>query len=173
MGKPSTLTKEVAELSPQEGKVDKIVQERRPDTKKELRSFLGVVGYYREFIENFTAVAKPLTDMTKKGESDVLRWNRKSEEAYEEFKRSLSQHPILRLPQFDKELILTTNASQEGIAAVLSQEYEGVKMPVMYISRKLIPAETRYSAIEQVLSISVGSEVVRFIFIWKGICARN
>ena len=137
------------ELSPQEGKVDKILQVRRPDTKKELRSFLGVVGYYRKFIENFAAVAKPLTDMTNKGEPDVLRWNCKSEEAYEELKRRLSQHPILRLPQFDKEFILTTDASQEGIGAVLSQEYEGVKMPVMYVSRKLIPAETRYSTIER------------------------
>ena len=87
--------------------------------------------------------------MTKKGEPDVLRWNCKSEEAYEELKRRLSQHPILRLPQFDKEFILTTDASQEGIGAVLSQEYEGVKMPVMYVSRKLIPAETRYSTIER------------------------
>ena len=113
------------ELSPQEGKVDKILQVRRPDTKKELRSFLGVVGYYRKLIENFAAVAKPLTDMTKKGEPDVLRWNCKSEEAYEELKRRLSQHPILRLPQFDKEFILTTDASQKGIGVVLSQEYEG------------------------------------------------
>ena len=85
---------------------------------------------------------------TKKGEPDVLRWNRKSEEAYEELKRRHLQHPILRLPQFDKEFILTTDATQEGIGAVLSQEYEGVKMSMMYISRKLIPAETRYSSIE-------------------------
>ena len=54
------------ELSTQEGKIDTILHVRRPDTKKELRSFLGVVGYCRKFIENFAAVAKQLTDMQRR-----------------------------------------------------------------------------------------------------------
>ena len=69
--------------------------------------------------------------------------------AFLTLKQKISEYPVLRLPDFEKEFILSTDASQTGIGAVLKQEHDGMKMPVMYISRKLKPAETRYSTIER------------------------
>ena len=79
----------------------------------------------------------------------VIVWDGATVEAFDRLQKSLSEYPILRLPQFDREFVLTTDASQSGIGAVLSQEYDGVKMPVMFISRKLKPAEQRYYTIER------------------------
>ena len=76
-------------------------------------------------------------------------WDDACETAFSKLKDVISTYPVLRLPDFDKPFILATAASSDGIGAVLLQEYDGMKMPVMYISRKLKPAETRYSTIER------------------------
>jgi len=136
-------------IQPQNDKIDKILSSGKPKTKKQLRSFLGSVGYYRKFIDQFAAIAKPLTDLTKKREPLLLRWNEEAGKGYELLKRKISEQPILRLPQFDRPFILCTDASQDGIGAVLMQEYDGERFPVVYISKKLKPAETRYATIER------------------------
>ena len=137
------------ELSPQKRTVEKILDVSRPETKKELRSFLGVVGYYRKFIPNFADVAKPLTDLTGGKTQNVIQWSEEAEEAYGKLKKEIAKYPVLRLPQLDKTFILATDASDKGISAVLMQEHGDGKFPVIYISRKLNPAETRYSTIEK------------------------
>ena len=123
------------------------MQVNSPKTKKEVRAFLGMVGYYRKFVANFATIAKPLTDLTKKGESTTVSWSNEATTAFETLKQVMSQYPVLRLPQFDKTFILTTDASQMGLGAVIMQEHDGMKMPVIYISRKLKDAETRFSTI--------------------------
>ena len=87
--------------------------------------------------------------MTRKGEPNVLKWSKSADEAYLLLKSKISEHPVLRLPQFDKPMILCTDASDVGIGAVLMQEFDGEKLPIVYASRKLNPAETRYSTIER------------------------
>ena len=87
--------------------------------------------------------------MTRKGEPNVLKWSKSADEAYLLLKSKISEHPVLRLPQFDKPMILCTDASDVGIGAVLRQEFDGEKLPIVYASRKLNPAETRYSTIER------------------------
>ena len=136
-------------LKPQQAKIDKILSVRRPATKSELRSFLGMVGYYQKFVQNFATLAKPLSDMTRKGYPNQTRWDPPAVQAFEQLKQVMSRYPILRLPQFDKQFILRCDASQTGLGAVLLQEHGGMNMPVMYISRKLKEAETRYSTIER------------------------
>ena len=69
------------EMRPQLQKVDKILQARHPQVKKEMRSFLGMVGYHRKFVWNFDSIAKPLTDKTKKGEPNVISWDKESMQA--------------------------------------------------------------------------------------------
>ena len=110
---------------------------------------MGAVGFYRKFVDKFAERAKPLTDMTRKGEPNVLKWSASADEAYLELKSKISEHPVLRLPQFDKPMILCTDASDVGVGAVLMQEFDDEKLPIVHASRKLNPAETRYSTIER------------------------
>ena len=108
------------------------------------------MGYYRQFINQFAAVAKPLTDLTKgKKKQEEIVWNEEANEAFELLKTRIAQYPILRLPCFNRSFILATDASEDGIGGVLMQEHDDGKFPVIYISRKLKSAETRYSTIER------------------------
>ena len=73
----------------------------------------------------------------------------KKNESFQTLKAALTQKPIMRLPHFEKQFVLQTDASDSGLGAVILLEYDGVNMPVMYISRKLNAAEIRYSTIER------------------------
>ncbi|XP_071503098.1 uncharacterized protein [Diadema antillarum] len=137
------------ELRPVQDKVKAVKNAPRPRTKKQLRSFLGLVGYYRRFIPNFAAIAAPLTDRTKKGEPTVIRWGDAEEMAFNTLKKKLEKEPILHLPDLDAPFILRTDASDIGLGAILLQERDGRKFPVAYASRKLLPREQRYSVMER------------------------
>ena len=136
-------------IQPQDRKIEKILEMRKPETKKELRSFLGTVGFHQKYIDKYAEKGKALTDLLKKGEPNQIKWDAESNESFQTLKTALTQKPILRLPNFEKQFVLQTDASDSGLGAVLLQEHDGVNMPVMYISRKLNAAETRYSTIER------------------------
>ena len=136
-------------LEPHQDKMDKILQAPRPQTKKQLRSFLGLVGYYRKFIPNFAAVAVPLTDRTKNKEPNKVVWEDSQELAFQSLKQRMVSSPILHLPDVEKDFILRTDASSTGIGAVLLQEHNDTKFPIAYASKKLLPREQRYSTIER------------------------
>jgi hypothetical protein len=84
-----------------------------------------------------------------KGQPLQVKWTPKAIEAFEFFKTKLSQYPVLRLPDLNKEMQLAVDSSSTGLGAVLMQSHEGQLCPVLYLSRKLKPAETRYSAVER------------------------
>ena len=134
---------------PSEDLVEKVRKATRPVTKKQLRSFLGLVGYYRAFVPNFAAIAVPLTDLTKKGCPNELTWTDVHENAFVALKQSVCQPPVLHLPNVNKPFILQTDASSEGIGAILLQEEGPVKHPVAFASKKLLPRERNYSTIER------------------------
>ena len=136
-------------LEPKTELVTKILQAPRPVNKKQLRSFLGLTGYYHRFIPNYATVASPLTDLTRKGEPNELQWNNEHERAFETLKARIANPPILKLPDNSKEYVLRTDASNVGIGAVLFQEENDVKHPVAFASRKLLPREVNYSTIEK------------------------
>ena len=129
--------------------VTKIQNAPRPTTKKQVRSFLGLAGYYREFIPHFSAVTAPLSDLVKKGCPNNVQWGPSQERAYQTIRDLLSKDPVLRLPDPTKEWVLRTDASDDGIGAVLMQEHEGKLFPVSYASKKLSRAERNYSTIEK------------------------
>lgn len=136
-------------LKPHPDKVRAIEEAPRPITKKQVRSFLGLVGFYRKFIPNFACIAVPLTDLTKKGQPNKVIWERSHEHAFGTLRNALIKFPILKLPNMSEPFILMTDASDYGIGAVLMQEQEGIKMPVSYASRKLKSSEVAYSTIEK------------------------
>ena len=132
-----------------EDNVAKIRDAPRPTTKKQIRSFMGLAGYYRDFIPNFAALAAPLSDLTRKGQPNKVEWGEAQEKAYQSIKALLTKEPILRLPDPGKTYFLRTDASDSGIGAVLMQEHDGKLFPVCYGSKKLSSAERNYSAIEK------------------------
>jgi len=83
--------------------VEKILQAPKPTNKQELRSFLGLIGFYRKFIPNFATVAVPLTDLTKKDKPNQLKWGEAQDRAFETLKSYIVKPPILRLPVFEKQ----------------------------------------------------------------------
>lgn len=136
-------------LGPQPDKIEQIMTASTPSTKKEVRSFIGLVGYYNRFIPNFAAISAPLTDLTRGNLSTRVKWGPAQETAFCALKNRLATFPILRLPDLTKRFILRCDASNVGIGAVLMQEEDGIKHPLCYASRKLQPREVNYSTIEK------------------------
>ena len=129
--------------------LQKIQDESVPKTKKELRSFLGLTGYYRKFVPNYAEVTVPLTDMTKKGKPEKLQWQEVHEKAFRYLKSILEKPPVLHLPDFSKTFVVASDASLVGLGAILKQELNGKMFPVAYASKKLLSRETNYSVIER------------------------
>jgi hypothetical protein len=136
-------------IQPTNGKLKAIESAPRPETKKQVRSFLGLIGYYRKFVPHFATIAAPLTDLTKKGVPNKFEWKIEHENAYKRLKSMLLATPILRLPDLSKPFIVRTDASNHGIGAVLFQEHGSWKYPVAYASRKLLESERRYAVVEK------------------------
>ena len=136
-------------VKPRPSKIEAVQNANRPETKSQLRSYLGLTGYYRSYILNYAIIAAPLTDKTKKGEPNKIRWGDSQEIAFQSLKDKLVKSPILQLPDLNKPFILRTDASDIGMAAVLMQETAGNKFPVAYASKKLSSSQRNYSVIER------------------------
>lgn len=136
-------------VKPNPEKVRAIKEFPVPRTQKEIKGFLGLLGYYRKFIKDFAKLTKPLTECLKKGRKIDL--NDRYIKAFQMCKNLLMNDPILQYPDFTKPFILTTDASNFAIGAVLSQGTIGSDLPVCYASRTLTDSETNYSTIEKEL----------------------
>jgi len=136
-------------LRPAETLVDKMLRAPRPVTKKQLRSLLGLVRFYRRFIPHFASVAAPLTDLTRKGSPTILEWKSAQQNAFIVLRRVIASQPILCLPDYSKQFLLQTDASDSRIGAVLLQETNRLRHPIGFASRKLLPREQNYATIER------------------------
>ena len=137
-------------VQPEEGKVAAIRTFPTPQSKQQVRAFLGLAGYYRKFIPNFSATAAALTDLTRKVCPNSVKWNGECELAFQTIRICLCSSPVLCAPNFSKAFILQTDASNRGIGGILSQlDEENIDRPVAYYSRKLLPREERYSTVEK------------------------
>ncbi|XP_063788599.1 uncharacterized protein LOC134943977 [Pseudophryne corroboree] len=137
-------------VKPEPAKVEAIRDWPRPTTQRQVLAFLGIAGYYRRFVPDFSSVAKPLTDLTKKKLPKIVDWTTACELAFQSLKTALVQAPVLMAPDYSKNFVVQTDASQYGLGAVLSQEGpDGQEHPVAYLSRKLLPREVGYATIEK------------------------
>ncbi|KAL6737984.1 hypothetical protein Aduo_011585 [Ancylostoma duodenale] len=130
-------------------KIEKIREYPRPNNLAEMRTFLGLCGYYRKFVMNFSKVAKSLYDLTSA--KRAWKWGSEEEEAFQELKRRMATTPVLAQPDFQaaregtRPFVIHTDASGQGIGAVLSQEgKDGYLHPIYFASKRLSKAERNY-----------------------------
>lgn len=138
-------------VRPDPSKIEVIEKFPKPQNPKEIKSFLGFVGYYRRFIKNFANLAEPLNNLLRK--ETQFDWCALCENSFTKLKSYLVKPPILQFPDFEKRFYLTTDASDIAVGAVLSQlhgknEYD---LPIAYASRSLNSTERKYSVIEREL----------------------
>ena len=112
-------------------KIETVVKWERPQTITEVRSFLGLIGYYRRFVEGFSKMVSPLTQLTSRDQP--FSWTDECEVYFEDMKRRLTTAPILAIPDTTKMFEVYCDASYQGLGCVLMQE----KRPVAYASRQL------------------------------------
>ena len=139
-------------VSPEQVKVQAVLDFPVPTTKKEVHSFLGLTGYYRKFIPQYLSLdlASPMSDLPHKSAPNAVPWTSDCTIAFEKLKRALCGPPVLKSPEWNKTFVLQTDASDRGVGAVLSQmDQSGVDRPVAYFSKKLLEREQRYSTVEK------------------------
>lgn len=137
------------ELRPTIDNVRNILKIATPATKKQVRSMLGMTGYYKKFIPAYSALTAPISDLTAGRPRGPITWTDECERAFGTIRELLSKGPILKLPDLKQPFVVRTDASGRGIGGVLLQEHDGILHPVSYASRKLLDRETRYSTIER------------------------
>ena len=120
----------------------------RPDTR-DVRSFLGLCNFYRRFVRGYSNIAQPLTELTK--DRVAWCWEEAQEKAFAQLKVAMSTAPVLAFPDFERDFILTTDASLVAVGDILQQDQGRGLQPVAYSSKKLNSAEIRYSAYEREL----------------------
>lgn len=130
-----------------EEKVACIVKFPAPTCRKEVQRFLGMCNWYRRFVENFSKIVAPLTELTKI--KVKFRWTVEAEEAFLKLKAALVSAPVLAMPDYSKPFSIATDASDVAIGAVLTQEIDGEEHPICYFSQKLSAAERKYSVTER------------------------
>ncbi|GJU23011.1 putative nucleotidyltransferase, ribonuclease H [Tanacetum coccineum] len=124
-------------------KVESVKNWKTPESPTEIRSFLGLAGYYRRFIENFSKIAKPLTLLTQKNKAYV--WGDKQEEAFQILKEKLCNAPVLALPDGPDDFVVYCDASKQGFGCVLMQQGK----VIAYASRQELPAKVNKAREEE------------------------
>ncbi|KAA0062124.1 gag protease polyprotein [Cucumis melo var. makuwa] len=127
-----------AGVSVDPAKIEAVTDWTRPSTVSEVRSFLGLAGYYRRFVENFSRIATPLTQLTRKGAPFV--WSKACEDSFQNLKQKLVTAPVLTVPDGSGSFVIYSDASKKGLGCVLMQQG---KM-VAYASRQLKSHEQNY-----------------------------
>ena len=140
-------------IKPNFKKTEAISKYPEPRCIKELRSFLGMMSYYRRFVKDFAKISKPLTNLLR-GERNPasnkkIKLNIEEQQCFEKLKKILTSSDILIYPDYTKPFVLTTDASDYAIGAVLSQGEIGKDKPIHFASRTLSRTEEKYSVPEK------------------------
>ena len=120
-------------------KIEAIVNWPRPTNVIEVRSFMGLAGYYQRFVKDFSRIATPLTQLTWK--NVPFEWNEKREKSFQILKKQLVSAPILALPSRTNDFTIYSDASHRGLGCILMQH----RKVIAYASRQLRPHEKNYA----------------------------
>jgi len=130
-------------------KVQAVVDWPSLTNKHDVRAFLGLAGYYRRFIDNFSSIAAPLTDLLR--DDTPFEWNEKQQQSMQQLKDAITTAPTLIVPDLNEPFIVHCDASGYAISGVLSQRRNDIEHPIAFMSRKMNEAERNYDVREQEL----------------------
>jgi len=136
-------------ISVDPAKIATVVEWPRPTNITEVRSFLGMAGYYRRFVQDFSKIATPLTQLLRKDHK--FEWTKDCEASFQELKQRLVTAPILVIPQGDDGYVIYSDASHQGLGCVLMRHGR----VVAYASRQLKPHERNYPTHDLELAAAV------------------
>ena len=155
-------------LSPDTKMVSRVSDIKPPQNRKQLKSFLGLVNFYSKFIDHFSDKIEPL-NVLRSNDVDFI-WGPRQQKSFDDLKAALTKPPLIRIYDPRSETTLTTDASEDAIAAVLTQD----EHPVLYLSRRLSKAERNYSNIErEALAIVWATHRARDFLIGKKFTLRT
>jgi len=138
------VSKEGAKPDPK--KIDAILRFPEPTTVSNVRSFLGLIGYYRKYVRRYARLAGPLFELTKKEVAFI--WNQGCQHAFDSLKRALVDAPILIRPDFKRPFCLDVDWSTKGVGVVLSQKEGRFEKVVAYVSKGLMVAQRKFHPME-------------------------
>jgi len=104
------------QLKADPGKISVVKEFPKPITTKQLRRFLGLAGWYRQFVENYASITRALTDLLRK--NHCFEWTEDADQAFNQLKNSLTSSPVLHTPEFSMQFVLLCDASLHGIGCV-------------------------------------------------------
>lgn len=134
-------------VRPDPGKIRAVQDWPAPTTVKEVRAFLGLAGYYRRFVAGFAKIARPLNRLltgipaNKKTQARKVQWTPECQASFDALKVALTSAPVLAYARYDQPFVVYTDASNQGLGAVLSQIQDGSERVIAYASRSLHPTE--------------------------------
>ena len=132
-------------IQPISKKVDAILAIASPRTRKQLRGFIGMVNFYRDMWPKRSELLAPLSSMTS--DNVPFKWTEEHNKAFKKIKKTMARDTLLIFPDFNQKFDIHTDASKIQLGAIISQNGK----PIAFYSRKLNPAQTRYSTTEREL----------------------
>lgn len=148
------------QVSPIQSNIQKIVAFQLPSTKKQLKRFIGLCGYYRHLIHRYAHVIHPLVHMTSP--SVPLTWTEEAKQSFNSLQAIFFKAPFVRQPNWNSTFYLNTDASCVAISAVLAQKFNGQLHPISYFSKTLSKSEANYPALKlELMAIVKGVSAFR------------
>jgi hypothetical protein len=137
--------------TPTEAKIQAVLDFPTPENKTQIRQFLGLSGYYAKYIKEYAIIAEPLTRALKgKNRKEKVEWSAECDQAFQTLKQKLTEKPVLYAPDYSKEFVIQTDASDKGVGVIMAQKGENnTDHPILYLSRKFSESEKKFSTTEK------------------------
>ena len=136
-------------LLPNNDNIKKILNIKKPTTKKHVRAIIGLVNFYSKFIPHIATLLAPLSDLIVKGKSAHIRWTEDCQKSIKIIQEIINDKATLILPNPNDTFYVQTDASDTGIGGVLLQKRDGILRPCLFVARKLLARERKYATIEK------------------------
>jgi RNase H-like domain found in reverse transcriptase/Reverse transcriptase (RNA-dependent DNA polymerase)/Integrase zinc binding domain/Chromo (CHRromatin Organisation MOdifier) domain/Retroviral aspartyl protease len=134
-------------ISMESSKVKAITEWPTPNNVQDVRSFLGLAGYYRKFVSGFSRISSAMSELLQKDKPFI--WTEAAQSSFDRLKLAVTTAPVLILPDASRPFTVTTDASGFAIGATLSQDHGKGEQPIAFMSKKMLSAERNYAVHEQ------------------------